>query len=423
MINQSTYRHYFKVLLVGVLVTCFATFKAEAQDSDLYIYGYNQTIFNAKRIHYTLYPNEQNGLELDGTLDNSFETNSFALHQLNLFLQKQITNETTFFLNVEATGSFSTRYQSGTFNIQEGWINHRFNSMLNLKVGLLLPVYNNLSEIKNRLPLFPYLIRPLVYEDLFEGLFNIENYYPQRAYLQLSGLTSISSDMIFEYALYVGNSEPSYLSNRPPGQGIGTEQASGTLYRGENLTKMLAYGGRIGLSNYEETFKVGLSGSFDHDNRNEPTEESLARLPVQVLPVFGDVPRYRLGVDFSFSAYDFNFESEFMGVYHDHSDIHKISAYRNVNLNKYFGYVMLSYNFNTKHYVFGSYNNLTDKAFDFLLDDSPDGKGLHAVFSGYGFRPTDELTFKAQYTYGIIGENRHLDLELGIVTFGVSLIF
>jgi len=116
-------------------------------------------------------------IKIFGYFQNSFQQwtafefrpkqNSFSLQQLNLFFQKDLGTNWTTFVNFEFLNNFSSGRQWGSANLEEAWVKYRADMRFNLKLGLLVPIFNNLHEIKNRTPLLPYIIRPLAYETSF----------------------------------------------------------------------------------------------------------------------------------------------------------------------------------------------------------------------------------------------------------------
>ena len=412
-----------RITVLGIVFFGLLGSSLLAQNSDdLYIFGFSQTIYNNKLIQSKAFTNDDNGLPIGQEL--TFKTNTFALHQLDLYFRKPINEKTIFFLNLEASGSYSSTLNSGNFQIPEGWVSYQFTPNMTGKVGLMIPTFNNLNEIKNRLPLLPYLIRPTIYEALFYGVFSEEDYVPQSAYVQFSGFKSLSADIQFDYSFHIGNSESSYASQIEPGTGpINVEEQSATIYKGENLTTKLSFGGRTGIKSTRDNFKMGVSFTFDHDDRNEISNGSLARFPGIDLPVFGDVPRYRLGTDLSFTYKKFYFESEFIGVFHDHSQIHKTAQYKNASLNKTFFYGMLTYNINEQFYAFSGFNQFKDQSFEFLLPNSPDASGVNYLTGGGGWKPFDDIVLKFQYSKVFLGDNPHAEVNVNFITAGLSVIF
>ncbi len=410
--------------IFGIVLITISGVKAQ-ESEELYIFGFSQTLYTSKLIESTSFPfpadTPTNGIPFE--ISRNFESNTFALHQLNLFFRKNIDNKTTFFLNLEATGSYSSQLNSGNFQIPEGWISHDFSEKFRIKAGLMVPKFNNLNEIKNRLPLFPYLIRPTIYEALFYGVFQEEDYVPQSAYLQISGSLPVFKKYFFEYSMHIGNSEASYASQIEPGEGDVDLKEGATIYKGENLTTKLGFGGRIGLKNTYETVKLGLSSTRDHDNRNEVTEGSISRFPGLVLPVFGDVPRYRIGADLSFTYKKFNFEGEYIGVFHNHTELRKTPQYKFANLNKCFYYGVLTYNISDKFYTFIGHNKLSDNSYEFLLEQSLDKAGLIYNTFGGGWKIADDIVLKTQFSNVRLGKNPHSDVEIILFTTGVSVLF
>ncbi len=304
------------IIMLGLLFGFTDSAHGQSNDNDLYIFGFSQVILNNRYVFSETLPS----VNVPTGFRTKSYANSFSLHQVNLFFQKPINDKTTFFLNLEASGSYSSKTPSGAFEIPEGWISFKLKDNLELKTGLLLPKFNNLNEIKNRLPLMPYIVRPAMYEALMSNIVKPEDYRPENAYIQLYGYKRMNHSLIFDYAFYIGNAENSFLSSIPAGT-LGEEEESTALYQGENLNTQLLFGGRFGIENNYRTFKLGASFTIDEDNKTK-IERSIFRLPELTTPVLGEVPRYRLGLDFSFTYKRFVFESEYMGVFHDHSKIH-----------------------------------------------------------------------------------------------------
>jgi len=409
--------------IVGVLLLYLMLFDvsnrawAQSDDSDLYIFGFSQVLLNSKSIEFEIFP----GNGIPSPLKMNSKANSFALHQVNLFFQKAINDQTTFFLNIEASGSYSSKTPSGNLEIPEGWISFKLNDHLELKTGLLLPRFNNLTEINNRLPLLPYLIRPLMYESLLSNLVSSEDYRPKNAYIQLTGIRDITTNYSFDYAFYIGNAEDSFLSSVQAGDVEDTEEAA-TLYLGENLNTALLYGSRFGIENTYQTFKVGISLTYDEENRKKPIN-SFFRLPALTTPIMGEIPRYRVGLDFSFSIRNFSFESEYMGVFHDHRKVREIPAFRNANLNKKFYYTNLTYTFENDLYVFGFFSRNRDQTYEFVAPGSPSNAGLSALSGGGGWRINDVTVLKIQYLTSLARQNNYLDYSIRFLTIGISTIF
>lgn len=402
-------------MLISVLLLTNESAFGQSDNDELYIFGFSQVLLNARNTNLTLYESES----LPVTLNAKTNANSFALHQVNLFFQKSINQNTVFFLNMEATGSYSTKTPSGNFEIPEGWISFQLTDQLNLKTGLLLPRFNNLNEIQNRLPLFPYMIRPLVYENYFTNILDPEDYLPDNAYVQLSGFRNISTEFNLDYAFYVGNAEESFLSNIPAGS-LGSEEESTALYQGENLNTQLLYGGRVGIENRLQTLKFGVSFTFDEDNKKASRNPNVL-ISDLVLPDLGEITRYRVGFDLAFTYKKWVSETEYIAVLHDHSDIHKISAFRQVNLNKFFLVSNLMYNFNEKLYVFGYQSFLKENQSLFLAPNPPHKYYIYSL--GAGWKINDVTVFKIQSMYAHTGFNDFIDVKLRFITFGISTIF
>ena len=147
----------------------------QTKNSDLKIFGYFQASLGSQKDLQTLR-----------------ESNSFTLQQLNLFLQKDLTADWTAFVNFEFVNSYSSVYNWGAFSLEEAWINYNRSNQFKLKLGLLTPAFNNLNEIKNRTPLLPYIIRPVVYESSFRETVPTEQFLPARAFAQVYGSITLA---------------------------------------------------------------------------------------------------------------------------------------------------------------------------------------------------------------------------------------
>ncbi len=404
-------------IILSLLFGFSDSVQGQSADEELNIFGFSQVMLNHKYLSSTIKPSSS----IPTAYTNESYSLSFALHQVNLFFQKPVNEQTTFFLNVEATGSYSTKIPSGQFEIPEGWIAFKLADNLEVKAGLLLPKFNNLLEIKNRLPLFPYIVRPLMYETLVSSLFEPEDYKPNNAYFQLYGFRGLSDNLNFDYAFFIGNAEESFFSTIPAGS-LGEEEENTALYQGENLNTQLLYGGRIGIENNFKTFKFGTSFTYDEDNRTKVVS-SLFRVPGLQTPILGEVPRFRLGFDLSFTYQKFSFEGEFIGVYHNHKEIREIAVFREVSLNKYFHYSNLTYNFSDNLFVFGFYTYNEDNTYEVFAPNSPSKAGIVAFSGGGGWRINDVTLFKMQFLQSNSRENDYLDYKLRLVTFGISTIF
>ena len=185
----------------------------------------------------------QASLGFEEDVETSRQSNSFTLQQLNLFLQKDLMPSWTAFINLEFVNSYSSILSWGAFSLEEAWINYRRSDQFKLKLGLLTPAFNNLNEIKNRTPLLPYIIRPIVYESSLREIFAIEDFTPARAFVQAHGFFPAGNTK-FDYAAYLGNS-PSV--NNDPYHGP----------TGLDTSRTFLLGSRVGIRH--KFFKAGIS--------------------------------------------------------------------------------------------------------------------------------------------------------------------
>ena len=263
-----------------IFLTIAPKLSAQSGESEINIFCYFQTEFRQESFS-----------------DDLLNLNSFNLQQLNIFLQKDISSRWSSFVNIEMLNSFSARRKIGDVTLEEAWARYRRNEKFNIKAGLLIPTFNNLNEIKNRSPLLPYIIRPLIYETAFSSLLPISEFIPERAFVQAYGFIP-RGNLKFDYALYVGNS-PNITTEANEDINVQT---------GIDSTDTFLLGGRIGVRSNE--IKAGIS--VTHDRVNELSIAELVNeddMPEYVsveLPV-NEMSRFRLGGgDFSFNFQNFH---------------------------------------------------------------------------------------------------------------------
>lgn len=372
--------------------------------NDIRIYGYMQNIGYWQRTENILNTPR-------GPVTNVVDRTTFSMQQMNVFLSKPIGEKFSAFVNLQFSLSYASDRGWGSFSLEEAWGNYSESEALNVKAGLLLPTFNNLNELKNRTPLLPYLFRPFVYETTIANLLNAEDFLPERAFLQVYGSLPLGS-LRFDYALHSGNAETSYIgTNRTPQVG-----GRPTAFAGEDTSPLKSVGGRIGIRNAAETFKVGVSGTFDHDNRRDTSfgDFAVPGTRRQFLAPLGDVPRYRIGADLSFSLGNLAFEGEYIGVFHDAQYPSAFSG----TLNKTFFYGNLLYNFTDNFYAYANYNYLKGEVID---SNAPLSQGLGAFGGGLGYKFTDGFIGKTQFQR--INSLESNAVQITFFYLGLSVIF
>lgn len=336
---------------------------AQIEPGDIKIFGYFQTSFR----HTT-------------RLQEEPEQNTFNLQQLNLFFQKDLSSKWSAFINFEFLNNFSSSRQWGSANLEEVWLKYRSGKEFNLKLGLQIPVFNNLNEIKNRTPLLPYIIRPLVYETSFSEFIPVEEFLPTRAYVQAYGFYPLTEEAKFDYAVYIGNS-PNVSTPRP--------DSLGPIQTGVDTTDTFLIGGRVGVRFRE--LKFGVSASLDHVNFFKGVETFVGGAPSR----FDEVRRFRIGGDLSYNLGPLSFEGEFILVAYD-DDVAEVS------LDKNFYYATLGYHLNERLFVYGSYwftgqdftGVFRDSGQPFLFRGDSDVK---VPTFGFSYHLSDRITFKGQF--------------------------
>lgn len=355
---------------------------------DLQIFGFFQNAF----MHQTRY-------RVLGQVSSA--RNSFGVQQHNLFLQKDLDPHWRAFVNYELLNSFSSARRWGSANLEEAWVRYRASERFSLKLGLSIPVFNNLNEIKNRTPVLPYIVRPLVYESSFSEFIAVEEYLPARAYVQAYGFAPVGNLKV-DYALFLGN-----------GPNLNDDPEAGQT--GVDTTTAYLVGGRLGLRRGD--WKAGLSASRDHVNAEGPVEYP----PGRVLR-FERVTRRRLGADLSWLWRDLSFEAEAIAVAYDDDT-------PGLSFDKEFYYATLGWRLWERLLVYGSYW-LTEEE---IVDDD-DGtvvvgqQHVEVPTAGAALQVSDRIVAKAQFApVDLDGRARNLGLEYDVgfnhLSASVSVVF
>lgn len=358
---------------IGLLIL-FSVFDALAQETPVKIYGYSQTSFQ----HWTEFDGETTHPELK-TPETLSARNTFSAQQLNLFLSRNLTHNWRAFFDFEFLNSYSSRRQWGEFNLEEAWIRYKSSDAFSLKLGLQIPVFNNLNEIKNRTPLLPYIIRPVFYETSFSQLFSdFDEFTPNRAFVSVAGTVPAAETKI-DYAVYLGNS--------PNISRAGDEGLTGI-----DTTSSLLVGGRVGIR--REGAKAGLSATYEKVNLQK--EEQIIDDRLLFLIDYDSVPRIRLGGDLSFPVGRFFFEGEFIGIGYDDDD-------PRISINKKLFYGTIGYRYTEQTLAYVSYWSL-GADFPVLLSASPfvtsgGRETIDGRTTGVSFDLTDRIALKAQWVH------------------------
>jgi len=328
---------------------------------------------------------------------NSDETvNSFNLQQLNLMAQRGIGEEFSAFINIEMINSFNSQNNWGSINIEEAWLRWRPSHKFQLKMGLLIPTFNRFNAIKNRTPILPYVIRPIVYEASFAGDVPLEEYVPQRAYVQAYGYFPVGVKL--DYAVYLGNT---YEVNSDPLYGP----------TGTDTTGSVLVGGRVGARLRE--FQLGFSFTHQPVSFFQGLEDTLGGGADR----FDSVAQRRFGVDFSFQVWRFNFESEYINVMYDEDA-------PEIDVDKQFGYLTLGYQISERWHIYLSHWQLQEYRNDLLV---PEKIIIQIPNVGASFTMNDRITFKAQSGSGNFEtEKAGVDIsekDFDFFTLAVSVFF
>jgi hypothetical protein len=355
-----TMQRVFRLVTIGILVTTVLAGSVRAE-RDLRVFGYFQNAFQYDRP------------------EHEAKSSTFLLQHLNMLFQKEMSASWSTYINIEFTNSFSSTESWGAANIQEAWALYRFDNRFNLKLGLQTPTFNNLNEIKNRTPLLPYIIRPVVYESSLEDVVSIDfdQYVPNRAFVQAYGFLPLGKAK-FDYAFYLGNS-PNINSDPSQGQ------------TGVDTTDTFLGGARFGIR-YGE-LKAGVSTTYDKSN-------FLFELAEQVgggNQAGREIGRVRLGGDLSYRWKRFSYESEYIAVIYDDKGA-------DVDLDMRFFYLMLGYDISDRVLAYAGYQQTNEDVY-FRFDqpgiimstlEADESLRLQIPYFGLACRINDRITGKIQ---------------------------
>jgi hypothetical protein len=385
----------FFFVLTALSMVCQVTLS----QSDLQIFGFVQARLQRSSSKHSMIADLPTpvGVQKLTFYNIAPEYTSSNAQQLNIFLRKELTSSFTAWVNLEFVNSYSSDKSWGSFNLEEAWMNYQYSDAFNVKAGLLIPRFNHLNDIKNRMPILPYITRPVIYEPTFAYSIDQTTYVPERAFLQLAGNFPLSV-LTMDYSVFAGHAEKSYINSKVS---AGMETATDSV-------NFKTFGGRIGLTFGPAWF--GVSGSLDKDNQMATLKEN--------------VDRTRFGLDIGVSNFHgFFFDGEYVGVFLNPKNTTK-------DINKIFWYGTVGFNFTDQLYVYGMASFLKDNQSDNLKD------GMRGYNYGGGYKPIESIVVKVEYaTYSAHSTfplamaptqpsmTTHWSMDVDIFQVAVSILF
>jgi hypothetical protein len=369
---------YLKNNIIIIFIMIYPLFSQETNNS-LKVFGYFQNSFGQI------------------TDENGQNYNSFNMQQLNILFQKNVLEDWTAFMNFQTVNNFSAERQWGSFSIEEAWLRYRYDDHLNIKLGLQIPVFNRLNEVKNRTPLLPYVILPLVYEDSFSEDVDIESYIPKRAFVQVYGFIPFFEEFKLDYAFYLGNSP-----NISKWGDIGNS--------GQDTTDTFLSGGRIGIR--YSALKIGFSYTSDKVLNFAWQISDIASAEDQKILRTTPIHRTRIGFDLYYEIGDWSLASEFIDVLYD--DDNTI-----FDLSKRFYYGTLGYELSDELFGYFSYWFVKEEY-------EPVGTyNFRVITPGLSYNINEIITLKAQYARVMFDASGliRLNSDFNYYTTAVSVYF
>jgi Gram-negative porin len=378
---------------------------------------------------------------IDPRPSSSYST--FNIQEMDLILQNDLSNEITAFVDLQFLNTYSSTMGWGDFNLDQFWVRYSPFDALNIKFGHIVPTFNAFNEIKTKFPIQPYIFRPLVYESSFHYIIKPEEYLPSHAALQINGSLK-KGKLKFDYAVFGGNSD-FIVSNKIAGAG----QFS---IAGLDSTNFKLYGGRIGARfggvklgvsyTYDKTPNTSINNNIDLVNAKLKAKNATLPLSYQIplLNKAGEGDRNRIGVDLSVEVSGLTFESEYIHAINtlsetDKATLKNLITYSSVpsgvagvapipmfseNLDRQFFYGNLTYDFLERFFITAGFSYLKNHFEHALLQ-----YGLTGILGGAGFRLSDNVTIKAQYTNlrNNISKDPMVKVHMSIAGAGVSVYF
>ena len=380
--------HLGALVLCCVLCSSIPEVRAQSEGSPIETFGYFQVIARH-----------------DESTQQEDRSNSFSVQQLNLIFQKSFSREWLAFVNFEVLNNFSSSRRWGSFDLDEAWVRYRADQKLTLKVGLHVPVFNHLNEIKNRTPLLPYVIRPLIYEESFAEFVEIEEFIPERAFIQASGSFPLQNARL-DYAAYFGNS-PNINSQSD------NETKDISQQTGVDSTTTVLVGGRIGVR--VDELKLGVSATRESTNffrlLAQQSDSDISLIEGISPDNFNGVQKTRIGTDISFHYNKFSFEGELISVLYAIDEPAELGLFPDgsdprIDFERLFYYGTLGYEVTEHLFLYGSYWYTKEKfeiqtpliAFEerLTIDVFSVGASYSVLQDEDGF---DRITLKGQYAY------------------------
>ena len=366
-----------------------------AQD-ELQVFGYAQPYFNTYSSEYGE-PGPPQGEE-------NFSYFTMGISQLNLFFQKGFGDDFSAFINFELVNNYSSDRGFGGFSLQEAYLKWNYSDELKVKFGMLIPAFNQLYEIYNKTPLLPYVFRPKLYETNQGNLVDVFSFLPQKALVQASGVLN-AGDVKIDYAAYLNYPTNGFFSSKD------NDLIPGYVAFGQSAVKYVGAGGRLGFR-YDK-LNIGVSAGIDKENRRNYRQtvyqkysyyldDSTAAVYADDNTSLGDLNRFRLGFDLSFTIGAFTLSGEYLNVKSDvPSSSQEILDQWNTEdpyflgkgFDKSFYYGSLLYNISDKFFAYAMYDYMQDEADPFFFGE--DGYGGYSFGGGYNLN--DYVVFKVQY--------------------------
>jgi len=356
-----------KLQLKIFLSVCLFAFTAQKSfsQSELDIFGFYQAQYVKLKGNFDLttqLPAELGGKNMTlHSLDEDLLGSN--IQQLNLFLRKELSDKFISWINLQFTNNYSSGDNIGTFNLDEAWVRYDYSTALSVKAGLLIPRFVYLHEIKNKTPLLPYILRPLVHEAALGNVISPSIYLPEKAIAQVSGYLPVE-EFTIDYAAFIGQLEKNYQK---------TSLDTGIVSSGLDTVNFKAFGGRAGAK-YGD-LRVGISASLDKQLDNKALDTNRVQ----------HINRTRIGFDIGYTIFNAFIEGEYIAVSLDPKASTK-------DLSKQYYYMTLGYNFTDDIFAYGTYSNLKNKEVEFFAN------GMNAILLGGGFKPDASVVVKAQYS-------------------------
>lgn len=177
------------------------------------------------------------------------ESLSLKNQQLNVFFAKDLGSDFRALVNLEWANNYDSKDGIGGARVEEAWMSWQPSDLFRLRLGKHIPTFNGFNTIKNKMPLHPFVLRPLIYEaSISTKYLDLSAWAPREAFVSVDGVVEMSDEMSFDYSLFLGNSDFTVKD-----------------FGGADTKVGKSVGARLGVEHSDLGLKLGVTGTMDYE--------------------------------------------------------------------------------------------------------------------------------------------------------------